>query len=218
MDRQKAEPAKPNRRFALLGLGALAGAGAGIAGSHAWLRGLVPPIPGGVGVGDAPQSQLQPAAAALDDSSQLSRTPVWKHETIRTPLLSVASASIAALVQSAAAEVRPVIASAARHSMGGQSIARDGLTITLDQMIIETDREAASYRVGGGTRWNEVIRVLDQERLLSCRHAVQQRFRGRIDIRGECPWLAGALVGLRIHGAVLPDDHVVWKDGRMFPQ
>lgn len=161
MDRQKAELAKPNRRFALFGLGALAGAGAGIAGSHAWLRGLVPPIPGGLSEGDAPQSQLQPAAATLDDASQLSRTPVWKHATIRTAILDVASTSIVALMRSAAAEGRPIIASAARHSMGGQSMARDGLTITLDQKMIEGDGEARTYRVGGGTRWNHVIHALD---------------------------------------------------------
>jgi FAD/FMN-containing dehydrogenase len=79
----------------------------------------------------------------------------------RTPLLPVASTSIVGLMRSAAAEGRPAIASAARPSMGGQSIARDGLTITLDQTFVETDQEARVYRVGGGSRWNEVIRVLD---------------------------------------------------------
>lgn len=163
MDQRKEDAARPSRRFAVFGLGALAGAGAGIVGSQAWLRGLVPPIPGGVGESDAPPSQDPAGNMTLDDASQLSATRVWKHETIRTPLLPVSSASIASLVTFAAQEARPVIASAARHSMGGQSLVRDGMTITLDQEAIEIDREAGLIKVGGGTRWNAVIRALDRE-------------------------------------------------------
>lgn len=146
-----------SRRAALFGLGALIGTGSGVLGTRAWLRGAVPPIPGGAsGNGDRP-SPADAGELFLDDASELSLTPVWKHETIRT------TSSIIALLRSASAEGRPVIASAARHSMGGQSIGRDGLTLTLDQKIVDVDAAAMSYRVGGGTRWNEVIRVLDAQ-------------------------------------------------------
>ena len=44
---------------------------------------------------------------------------------------------------------RPFIASAARHSMGGQSLARDGTVATLDQQWLEADTARKIYRVGG---------------------------------------------------------------------
>lgn len=97
----------------------------------------------------------------LDDASQLSPTPVWKHEAISAPARPEALQQMLAQLRSAASEGRPVIASAARHSMGGQAIAKDGLTITLEQEALTAEPEARTYKVGGGTRWSQVIRTLD---------------------------------------------------------
>jgi FAD/FMN-containing dehydrogenase len=54
-----------------------------------------------------------------------------------------------------------VVAHTARHSMGGQSLAADGLALTLDQDWIEIDRQADTYRVAAGMRWSAVIKALD---------------------------------------------------------
>ena len=55
---------------------------------------------------------------------------------------------------------------AARHSMGGQALIRDGVAMTLDvtpgsESWITLDRAARTYRVAAGTRWRQVIRALD---------------------------------------------------------
>lgn len=96
----------------------------------------------------------------LNDASELSLTPVWKNLTtqdVPMPLDSFISATIA----SAAAEGRCVIGSAARHSMGGQSLAKEGLTITMDDERIQIDETTMRYCVSGGTRWKAVISALD---------------------------------------------------------
>jgi FAD/FMN-containing dehydrogenase len=100
------------------------------------------------------------APSVLDDASQLSPTPVTSHLTIKeTPAASIEK------IRSALAEARtagrPFIASAARHSMGGQSLARDGTVVTLDQDWLEPDPGQKTYRVAAGTRWSTVIARLD---------------------------------------------------------
>jgi hypothetical protein len=70
------------------------------------------------------------AAAAqrtiLNDASRLSPTPVAKHITISKPPLDDLIERIRAELKEAAAAKRAVAASVARHSMGGQSLPRDG--------------------------------------------------------------------------------------------
>jgi FAD/FMN-containing dehydrogenase len=56
---------------------------------------------------------------------------------------------------------RPFIASAARHSMGAQSLASVGTVATIDQQWIETDTANKTYRVGAGVRWSAIISRLD---------------------------------------------------------
>jgi FAD/FMN-containing dehydrogenase len=136
-------------RRALL-LGASAGIGA-VAGGR-WLR---------------PTSDAGPrfpvpvrGAVVLDDASQLSPTPVASHVTIgEEPRLAVER--IRAALAEARAAGRPFVASTARHSMGGQSLARDGTVVTLDQQWLEADSARKSYRVAAGTRWSTVIAKLD---------------------------------------------------------
>jgi FAD/FMN-containing dehydrogenase len=45
--------------------------------------------------------------------------------------------------------------------MGGQSLAKDGTVLTLDQQWLEADPARKVYRVAAGTRWSTVIAKLD---------------------------------------------------------
>ena len=65
-----------------------------------------------------------------------------------------------ALLKDAAAEGRPVCIGGARHSMGGQSLMRDGFAASLGGRI-EPDTARRIVRVSGGARWREVIAALD---------------------------------------------------------
>jgi FAD/FMN-containing dehydrogenase len=97
----------------------------------------------------------------LDDASQLSPTPVASHVTIGEDPRAGALERIRAALAEARAARRPFIASAARHSMGGQSLARDGTVATLNQRWLEADTSRKIYRVAAGTRWSTVIARLD---------------------------------------------------------
>jgi FAD/FMN-containing dehydrogenase len=66
-------------------------------------------------------------------------------------------------LRDAAALRRPVAVGAARHSMGGQSLPRNGTAITLQADRLELDRAAGICRIQAGTRWSSVIRRLDLE-------------------------------------------------------
>jgi hypothetical protein len=97
----------------------------------------------------------------LNDASLLSPTPVASHVTIRDDVRAAAIDRLRAALTDARASGRPFIASAARHSMGGQSLARDGTVATLDQQWLEADTARKVYRVAAGVRWSTVIARLD---------------------------------------------------------
>lgn len=97
----------------------------------------------------------------LNDASRLSPTPVAKHVTISKAATDDLIARIRAELKEAAAEHRPVAASVARHSMGGQSLPRDGTAVTLDGGPLEMDTAARTYRTSAANRWWDVIRILD---------------------------------------------------------
>src|SRR5262245_12861493 len=108
-----------------------------------------------------PDSEVAGRGGVLDDASQLSPTPVASHLTItEDPRAGVVERIRAALAEARKAK-RPFIASAARHSMGGQSLARDGTVVTLDQQWLEADTDRKVYRVAAGARWSTVIAKLD---------------------------------------------------------
>jgi FAD/FMN-containing dehydrogenase len=97
----------------------------------------------------------------MNDASRLNPTPVFKHiMRTREPQAELIAALRAELKEAAAAR-RPVAVGAARHSMGGQSLPRDGTAITLDARQLEADTAARTYRVAAGTRWSDVIATLD---------------------------------------------------------
>ncbi len=142
---------KLTRRGLLLGGGAALGYLAG----RAWAPGLSQldgiSRTGGDPVGDG---------LFLNDASGLSATPIHIHNRPAAhgdALVEAFRAELAA----ASAENRPVCVSAARHSMGGQSIPRDGFALTVDDAWIEPDTAALTYRVNGGARWRDVIQALD---------------------------------------------------------
>ena len=106
-----------------------------------------------------------PAAAhervILNDASRLNPTPVNRVARIKSdPARSYAEALRAELKAARAAGQR-VAVGAARHSMGGQSLPRDGAAIEFDAPWFEIDPKAQVYRVSGGARWSEVIAKLD---------------------------------------------------------
>ena len=134
---------RPLSRRALLGTGAAA----------ALLRALP-------AVAQSPAKPL-----VLDDASRLNATPVARHWRPARITGDSWLDALRAELKAAAAEGRPVAPGAARHSMGGQALIRDGVAMTFDvtpaEPWIELDRTAQTYRVAAGARWRQVIGALD---------------------------------------------------------
>jgi FAD/FMN-containing dehydrogenase len=97
----------------------------------------------------------------LNDASRLNPTPVVRHVTLAKPGRDDLIARIRVELKEAAEAKRPVTAAVARHSMGGQSLARDGTAITLDGGPLEIDTAEKTYRTSAANRWRDVIRMLD---------------------------------------------------------
>jgi FAD/FMN-containing dehydrogenase len=97
----------------------------------------------------------------LNDASLLSPTAVASHITVRDDERAAAVGRLRTALDEARAAGRPFIASAARHSMGGQSLAANGTVATFDQQWLEADTANKIYRVGAGVRWSTVISRLD---------------------------------------------------------
>ena len=140
---------KLTRRGALL----LGGAAAGYAVGRSWAPGLsqlegVPALRSGGG------------DLVLNDASELSPTPIKAHVRPAAhgdALIEAFRKELATARQ----DGRPVNVGAARHSMGGQAIPRNGTAITVDDAWIEPDTIKGTYRVNGGARWSDVIEALD---------------------------------------------------------
>lgn len=97
----------------------------------------------------------------LDDASELSPTRVARHVVQKEPFEAAQVERLRALLDEARREGRPIVPSAARHSMGGQSLAENGVALTLDQDALLADPATKTYRVAAGIRWSTVIRKLD---------------------------------------------------------
>lgn len=135
------------RRAALLGAGAVIGA--------VGTRYVSPqnPVLDGVPL-------IAPATeGTLNDASLLSQTPIFKHITLTDDPGEALLAALRAELAQAKSAGRPVNLSAARHSMGGQSIPRNGTAITFDNALVEPGD--GMYRAHAGARWRDVIRTLD---------------------------------------------------------
>lgn len=99
----------------------------------------------------------------INDASRLNPTSVARHIALKAAPTDDVVGRIRKEITAAAAEGRPFAIGTARHSMGGQSIPKDGVAITLTGGHIDLDKAAKTYRVGAGMRWFEVIRALDAQ-------------------------------------------------------
>jgi FAD/FMN-containing dehydrogenase len=138
------------RRAALFG----AGAAVGVAGTR-WMGASNPALDG--------VEVITPKGGetTLNDASQLSETPIFRHIVVKQPPGDTLVASLRAELKEAEASGRPVNLAAARHSMGGQAIPRDGHAITFDFPMVSFEPGAETYTVQAGTRWHQVISALD---------------------------------------------------------
>jgi FAD/FMN-containing dehydrogenase len=103
------------------------------------------------------------ASQTLNDASGLSQTPVHKHIVLKEKTDEALIAALRRELTDAQAEGRPVNVGAARHSMGGQAIPRNGTALTFDNGALSLDSAAQRFRVHAGARWSQVIAQLDPE-------------------------------------------------------
>ena len=93
--------------------------------------------------------------SVMNDASRLDPTPVAKHARLSNSPRDDLVERLRAELKAAEASGRRVAVGAARHSMGGQSLPRDGVAITFDNPWFEIDTAGKTYRVwrtrGGGT-------------------------------------------------------------------
>ncbi|MCB1387048.1 MAG: FAD-binding oxidoreductase [Nitratireductor sp.] len=108
-----------------------------------------------------PQVAAPDGATLLDDASALNPTPVARHITITEKADDALIALFRRELAEAKSEGRPFVVHAARHSMGGQSLARNATALTLDQNFLEPDTANGICRVSAGIRWADVIANLD---------------------------------------------------------
>ncbi|MBS0241697.1 MAG: FAD-binding oxidoreductase [Proteobacteria bacterium] len=97
----------------------------------------------------------------LNDASRLSLTPVAKHWVVAADEDAMFVDALRRELKEAAAAKRPVAVGAARHTMGGQSLARDGVNVSLGLTRVEPDTRAKIFRVNAGARWHQVIGRID---------------------------------------------------------
>lgn len=100
-----------------------------------------------------------PDPLVLDDASGLNATGVARHVVLGPR--DEAVALFRRELREARAAGRPVALGAARHSMGGQSLAPAGTAVTLAPAGCSPDPVAGTCRAGAGTRWRDVIAALD---------------------------------------------------------
>lgn len=139
-----------SRRAALLGAGSAAGWGM----SRLWGANL--PVYDGTNRIMAPSGEK-----ILNDASGLSATPIHKHMTMRENSGEALIAAIRRELAEAKSNGRPLNIGAARHSMGGQAIPRDGTAVTFDNGSVELDSANHIYLAHAGARWSQVIAELD---------------------------------------------------------
>lgn len=111
------------------------------------------------------ESRLPPPApprTLLDDASGLNPTPV-RGVAFAEAQPDAAAARLAPLLRRIAAGEEPGLAiSGARHSMGGQSLMRDGWVLdALPLNGLAIDAEARTMRVGGGALWRDIVPALN---------------------------------------------------------
>jgi len=117
-------------------------------------------VAGALAAGVAPKTPRAADEVVLDDASHLNATRVARHVVVR-PGGNAAIEALRRELKEAATAGRPIAMGVARHSMGGQSLARQGTAFTFNTPFLELDRTNGLYRAGAGTRWRDVIAQLD---------------------------------------------------------
>jgi FAD/FMN-containing dehydrogenase len=97
----------------------------------------------------------------VNDASRVNPTPVYRHWIVGSDEQSFFIERLRRELKDAAAAKRPVAVAAARHTMGGQSLPRDGTAITMQTFRCEPDTRAKTYLTDAGTRWHQVIATID---------------------------------------------------------
>lgn len=97
----------------------------------------------------------------LNDASRLEPTRLARHILVQPDQEANTIALLRRELSDAAAAGRPVALGIARHSMGGQSLARGGTAFTFATPTCEIDSAAQTYRAHVGTTWRAVIAQLD---------------------------------------------------------
>jgi len=149
------EQSSPGLTRRALVLGAAAGIGA-LAG-----RQCLRPVSDSGPLFDTADTPTAPGGVVLNDASELSSTRVESHLSFTKESQTTVVEQLRSAIAEARAAGRPFIASAARHSMGGQSLAKNGTVATFDQEWLEPDAASRAYRVAAGARWSTIIAKLD---------------------------------------------------------
>jgi FAD/FMN-containing dehydrogenase len=110
---------------------------------------------------DAARRRVSATPFMLDDASRLNATPINRQAILASTDETRLLQELRAALGEAATEGRPIAFGGARHSMGGQSLPRNGIAASFAATVIEPDIERRIYRVSAGARWRDVIRVLD---------------------------------------------------------
>ena len=191
------------RRALLVGAGAVAGAAAA--------RYLGQET---VGSGTPFPAALEGAPETLlNDASLLSPTRVAKHVTLLDDARDNLVETVRRELAEAKAAGRPVVPSAARHSMGGQSLQAGATALTLDRGWLDVDEAGGTCRVSAGMRWSEVISRLDaigfSPKVMQSNHDFGVASTFSVNAHGwPVPWSAfGSTV--RSIAMVLPDGGMV---------
>jgi FAD/FMN-containing dehydrogenase len=115
-----------------------------------------------IAISAAPSLGRAEPRAIINDASNLNPTPVAIHLTVRTDSEAEVVVRLRSELKAAAAANRPFAAAVARHSMGGQSIPRDGTAITFTNGSCEIDSSRMTFRASAGATWRDVITTLDK--------------------------------------------------------
>jgi FAD/FMN-containing dehydrogenase len=97
----------------------------------------------------------------LNDASRLNPTPVDHVARLKSDPKRAYAETLFAELAEARRTGRRVAVGAARHSMGGQSLPRDGVAVEFGDPWFDVDTKSQVYRVSAGARWSEVIAKLD---------------------------------------------------------
>lgn len=109
-----------------------------------------------------PSGATPPLRVVLNDASRLSPVPVLRHTTLEGRDEQAFIARVRAELKDCAANRRPFAVGGARHSMGGQSLPRDGHAITNALQVCDIDTTARTARLHSGSRWIQTLATLDR--------------------------------------------------------